>query len=203
MILQQAMPHRTQGSGDQAGQAANNQAASTANVAAGEVTPGTPVTLASLSAQLDSLRSMTRDYEARMMRFDEVHCSVSAVALLDSGATHPVVPFAKGMSDLQRVPVTLAGDSKEEWYRTKGGTLVVPPAGPTSSVKPQTIIPLGALVENLGCSVSWSKRGGLKVTHPQLGLLRTGVSRNTCPFIQEGQALSLISQTRLCLSSPN
>ncbi|CAE7852764.1 GIP, partial [Symbiodinium necroappetens] len=172
MILQQAMPPRTQGSGDQVGQAANNQVASTANVAPGEVTPGTPVTLASLSAQLDSLRSMTRDYEARMMRFDEVHCSVSAVALLDSGATHPVVPFAKGMSGLQRVPVTLAGDSKEEWYRTRGGTLVVPPAGPTSSIKPQTIIPLGALVENLGCSVSWSKRGGLK----------------------EDQALSLISQ---------
>ncbi|CAE7942218.1 GIP, partial [Symbiodinium necroappetens] len=52
------------------------------------------------------------------------------------------------------------GDSREEWYRTKGGTLVVPPT----------------------------------VHHPHLGLLKTGVGRNTCPFIQEDQALSLISQ---------
>ena len=40
--------------------------------------------------------------------------------------------------------------------RTRGGTLVVPPAhdGSQDSSPPQTIIPLGALVETLGCSVT-------------------------------------------------
>ncbi|CAE7759179.1 GIP [Symbiodinium necroappetens] len=160
-----------------------------------DVAQGTPISLASLSAQLDTLRAMTREYEAKMIRFDEDIAQVSAVALLDSGATHAVVPFTDTMSGLQRVPVTLAGDSREEWYRTKGGTLVVPPLEETGvASRPQTILPLGALVESLGCSVNWSKRGGLRVSHPRLGVLRTGVGRNTCPFIQEDQALSLIAE---------
>ena len=195
LILQQAMPSRGNVSSDQQGHVPAPPASGQSGFSSAEVTPGTPVTLASLSAQIDSLRSRTHEYEAKMLRFDEDYACISTVALLDSGATHPVVPFTDGMSGLQRVPVTLAGDSREEWYRTKGGTLVVPPIeGPSSSGKPQTIIPLGALVETLGCTVSWSKRGGLKVHHPHLGLLRTGVGRNTCPFIQEDQALSLISQ---------
>ena len=70
-----------------------------------------------------------------------------------------------------------------------------PPAssseGPSSG---QTILPLGALVEHLGCQVSWSKKQGLKVKHPTLGILHTGVSANACPYVQEGQALQLIAE---------
>ena len=80
--------------------------------------------------------------------------------------------------------------------RTQGGTLVVPPGGPADAEKGsvQTILPLGALVECLGCSIEWSKRRGLRVKHPTLGTLRTGVSGNTCPYIQEQQALQLIAE---------
>ena len=49
----------------------------------------------------------------------------------------------------------------------------------------------------LGCTVEWSKRKGLKVTHPRLGLLKTGVSQNTCPYVQEHQALRLIEELEL------
>ena len=69
------------------------------------------------------------------------------MALLDSGATHAVIPFHARLQNLERVPVTLAGDEKQEWLRTQGGTLVVPP-DPTSAGKGpvQTILPLGALL---------------------------------------------------------
>ena len=190
---------------------------------------GTPVTLASLSAQLDHLRAMVGNPEIRTCRIDlldKTHhlflnmdenqgilrslvddceakvqkgCTVLpsiSTALLDSGATHAVIPYSPHLSNLESVPVTLAGDAKDEWWRTQGGTLVVPPMqdGGQEAPKGQMILPLGALVETLGCQVSWSKRQGLKVTHPTLGLLRTGVSGNTCPYVQEGQALQLIAE---------
>ncbi|CAE7274423.1 GIP [Symbiodinium sp. CCMP2592] len=88
---------------------------------------GTPITLAALNAQIESLRSLARDYEVKMiaigheankaMAKDDVHVK----ALLDSGATHAVVPFRNGMTGLERVPVTLAGDQREEWFKTDGG----------------------------------------------------------------------------------
>ena len=85
---------------------------------------------------------------------------VISTALLDSGATHAVVPYDPRMDNLERVPVTLAGDAKQEWWRTQGGTLVVPPPASSSEAPSpgQTILPLGALVEHLGCQVSWSKK---------------------------------------------
>ena len=196
---------------------------------------GTPVTLASLSAQLDTLRAMTRDPEVKLCgapalgnssgplesaevsvaelreqlatlnrtvwEFEVKTCetrkvkSDDGVALLDSGATHAVIPFHARLQNLERVPVTLAGDEKQEWLRTQGGTLVVPP-DPTSAGKGpvQTILPLGALVESLGCQVHWSKRKGLRVVHPTLGVLTTRISDNTCPYVAEDQALRLISE---------
>ena len=143
------------------------------------VTQGTPVTLESLNAQIDSLRAMAQEHEVRMISLVSQDSNlaekveVGVRALLDSGATHAVVPYTEGLGNLERVDVTLAGDSKEEWFKTSGGTLVVPPSTEESNgSKLQTILPLGALVQTLGCKVSWSKRKGLKVSHPRLGPLR-------------------------------
>eukprot|EP00439_Symbiodinium_sp_Y106_P047630 s3065_g6.t1 len=175
---------------------AGSQSQETSGAPSNEVTQGTPVTLASLNAQLETLRAMTRDFGVRMVMLEELPPRVAAVALLDSGATHAVIPYNRDLQDLDTVPVTLAGDSKEEWWKTKGGTLVVPPESKNAKETKdlQMILPLGALVETLGCKVSWSRRSGLKVVHPTLGTLRTGVGRNTCPFLQEDQALRLISE---------
>eukprot|EP00439_Symbiodinium_sp_Y106_P003270 s2292_g1.t1 len=203
--------------------------------------PGTPVTLASLSAQLDQLRSLARDPEVKVLAVDprpsgstpaietgphhkgvtlqELGAQLGALrtiaeeldirvcreegrlktesqgALLDSGATHAVIPYDSKLKNLEQVPVTLAGDAKQNWWRTKGGTLVVPPGPEDPISKPaQTILPLGALVESLGCQVRWSRRKGLRVIHPSLGVLNTGVSANTCPYVQEDQALRLIAE---------
>ena len=167
----------------------------------GTVTQGTPVTLESLNAQIESLRAMTQEHEVRMLSITQDKPTASAEeeiqvkALLDSGATHAVVPFRREMKDLERVGVTLAGDLREEWFKTSGGTLVVPPAiDGTEGQRLQTILPLGALVQTLGCKVSWCKKRGLRVTHPRLGPLKVGVSSNTCPYMQEDQALRLIAE---------
>ena len=179
---------------------ATNTAGPSPSPQANLVTPGTPVTIEALAAQLEGLRSLAQGHEARACMVESVlkeECGISRV-LLDTGATHAVVPFDECLKErgLEEVSVTLAGDSKQSWYRTKGGTLVVPPhEGLVSgSSRSQMILPLGALVESLGCSISWSKRKGLKVTHPRYGVLDTGVASNTCPYLQERQALRLIEE---------
>ncbi|CAE7699215.1 TY5A, partial [Symbiodinium sp. CCMP2456] len=151
--------------------------------------------LESLAGDQDKLRALVKDCEVRMCN-SQAAAMASAVALLDSGATHAVIPYDTGLTNLEPVPVTLAGDARQEWLKTAGGTLVVPPdPGSGLDKSPaQVILPLGALVESLGCQITWSKGKGLRVIHPVLGRLDTGVSRNTCPYVQEQQALQLISE---------
>ena len=202
-ILRQTMPvpavETTRSEGTSSRQPGTANGAGTgATPQANSVTPGTPVSIEMLAAQLEGLRAMARGFEAKACRVDEIlsgECEISRV-LLDSGATHPVIPYDSSLKGLEKVSVTLAGDGKQQGLRTRGGTLVVPPApdGALSTEPPQTICPLGALVQSLGCSVTWSKRQGLRVTHPRLGLLKTGVGKNTCPYVQERQALELIQE---------
>ena len=180
------------------GSAPSANAGTGATPQANAVTPGTPVSIETLAAQLESIRAMAKGFEAKTCIVDEVissECAISRV-LLDSGATHPVIPYRNDLEGLEQVSVTLAGDGKQQWLRTKGGTLVVPPVPDVDP--PQTIVPLGALVESLGCNITWSKRQGLRVVHPRLGLLRTGVAKNTCPYyVQEQQALELIRELEM------
>ena len=239
-ILHGAMPETTDGASAAPGTATAvpmSAPPSQPTTVTSQPTQGTPVTLASLTAQLESLRSLAREHEIRAIRVEEEHRTfepeislttmagqlqalkarieghdakidmfrledetdgrlIRALALLDSGATHAVIPYNDSLGSLEKVPVTLAGDEKQEWLRTKGGTLVVPRhSSHTSGVQgPQTILPLGSLVETLGCQVTWSKRKGLKVTHPTLGTLQTKVSSSNCPVVQEDQALLMIAE---------
>ncbi|CAE7236739.1 infB [Symbiodinium sp. CCMP2592] len=139
----------------------NWAAFSAAEKGASSTVQGTPVTLASLSAQLETLRNLAQEHDVRAVAVasDEIATSqalqhqglnarmhecerkvamfqvdsdtderlIKALALLDSGATHAVVPYEQSMGQLDTVPVTLAGDSRQNWMRTAGGTLVVPP----------------------------------------------------------------------------
>ena len=52
-------------------------------------------------------------------------------------------------------------------------------------------MPLGALVQDLGCQISWTRRGGLTIRHPEHGLIRPSVI-GRCPVVAEHQALDLI-----------
>ena len=64
-------------------------------------------------------------------------------------------------------------------------------SSPDENVAP--IVPLGDLVQTLGCDVSWTRRGGLVVEHPVHGRMSTQVS-GKCPIIGETLALELISE---------
>ena len=55
-----------------------------------------------------------------------------------------------------------------------------------------TILPLGSLVESLGCRLEWNRRHGLQVHHPRYGLLPTKLIGNT-PMLRETEALQLIA----------
>ncbi|CAE7216076.1 Cfap91 [Symbiodinium sp. CCMP2592] len=137
----------------------------------------TDTSVQALSAQM---RSLGIDDDERM-------------ALLDSGASHPFRDRAEhDVMPECPVRVDLAGGQSVTLQQNQAGTLM-----PTTTAKdPQdvsTILPLGALVQTLGCELSWTRRGGLKIVHPQHGTLRT-VVRGNCPLIGETQALDLIHQ---------
>ena len=111
--------------------------------------------------------------------------------LLDSGASHPFREAdEEEIMDADHVKVQLAGGREVVLSQGRHGTLLAKKTGAASSAP---IVPLGALVEELGCQVSWSRRGGLVIRHPQHGIIRpTMVGR--CPVAGETQALDLIRE---------
>ena len=114
-------------------------------------------------------------------------------ALLDSGASHPFRAPRTNQEhhEAKRVAVQLADGRTVRLRQTHGGTLL--PAEPSSNSSSScTILPLGSLVESLGCSLRWSKKKGLQVFHPRYGLLPTKLVGN-CPVLREHEALRLIS----------
>ncbi|OLP84473.1 Transposon Ty1-NL2 Gag-Pol polyprotein [Symbiodinium microadriaticum] len=117
-----------------------------------------------------------------------------AWALLDSGATNPFRPAAEG-EELSTMPVKVQlADGKTVLLRqNKAGTLM--PYNKNQAAEGEhgtVIVPLGSLVQELGCSVSWTRRG-LEVVHPVYGVISTHVS-GACPFIGESRALELIGE---------
>ena len=106
--------------------------------------------------------------------------------LVDSGATHALREGTQEeMLAAKQVPVTLAGDEKSTLCQSQLHTILMP--HPT-----QPLVPMGALVEVLGCSVKWTPKV-LKITHPKHGNLKVSL-RNRCPEIAALDALNLIQE---------
>ena len=106
--------------------------------------------------------------------------------LVDSGATHALREGTQEeMRAAKHVPVTLAGDEKSTLCQSQLGTILMP--HPT-----QPLVPMGALVEVLGCSVKWTPRV-LKIINPKHGNLKVSL-RNRCPEIATLDALNLIQE---------
>ena len=148
---------------------------------------------AKIQAQLEDLEARVLDGGPciRAVRGDEPE-EPQPTALLDSGATHVVVDdAAAGSQVLVPCTVSLAGDQRQTWHQTPGGSLVAPVTGDGHA--PQTILPLGSLVTQLGCSLRWSKKAGLQLVHPKLGRLNTSL-KGGCPQLSKDQALKLIRE---------
>ncbi|CAE7494560.1 GIP, partial [Symbiodinium necroappetens] len=110
------------------------------------------------------------------------------MALLVSGASHAyrAPKTLEEAKEAKQVKVQLADGRHVFLRQTKGGTLLA------EDDSGGTILPLGSLVSSLGCKLDWSKRKGLRITHPEHGLLPTKLVGNT-PVLRETEALQLIA----------
>ena len=110
--------------------------------------------------------------------------------LLDSGASNSLRPAMDGEMEMaSRVKVTLAGEDMKVLNQTALGTIIVPD---DKGQGIQPIVPLGALITDLGCTLHWT-RSSLRLTHPQHGNLRVRL-RNNCPEVAVSDALTLIKE---------
>ncbi|CAE7300896.1 RE1, partial [Symbiodinium natans] len=119
--------------------------------------------------------------------------SPEGLALLDSGASHPYrAPRSQDeVQKARKVAVQLADGRTVRLRQTTAGTLLPEQANEGDNFG-GTILPLGSLVQSLGCTLRWSRRRGLQVHHPEHGLLPTKLVGN-CPVLREAEALKLIS----------
>ena len=109
-------------------------------------------------------------------------------ALLDSGASHPFRPpnSEEELARAKRVNVSLATGEGALLPQTMEGTLL------SEGGDGAPIIPMGQLVQLLGCQVRWT-RSRLTVIHPVHGRLRVRL-RGNCPVLPVSQALTLIGE---------
>ncbi|CAE7877177.1 TY4B-J [Symbiodinium necroappetens] len=131
------------------------------------------------SSQMPSMKMLKKavsEMEARM-------------ALVDSGATHPL-RRAQG-PEWERSPevdVVVAGDSVAKMRQNETGTLLTSPGALGS----QTILPVGSLVKLLGYELVWTKRGcTLRASDGREIALKVSTG---CPEISEATALELIAK---------
>ena len=114
--------------------------------------------------------------------------------LLDSGASNAMraateEEYKEGIP----VRVTLAGEEERILRQNPQGTVLVPSvSGDGESTQP--IVPMGALISELGCSLRW-KPDGLHLLHPQRGHIRVQV-KNNCPEVSLKEANRLIKELR-------
>ena len=122
------------------------------------------------------LKKVVKEYEEKM-------------ALLDSGATHPLRTASDPeWATSDEVDVIVAGDGVKRMKQNPSGTLLLEP----SPKRTQTIIPMGSLISLLGYEVSWTRRRCI-LRAPDGEETNLKVSAG-CPELSETKALELISQ---------
>ena len=113
-----------------------------------------------------------------------------AGGLLDSGASHPM-RVATEVEHEESIPVkvTLAGEEERVLRQNGQGTVLLKPGEAEDS---QPIVPLGAVIKDLGCTLQW-KDDGIKLRHPQRGQVKVRI-RNNCPEVSTKEAHRLIKE---------
>ena len=109
--------------------------------------------------------------------------------LLDSGASNALRSASTEEYDGGvPVKVTLAGEDTKILRQNLSGTVLVDDENDTV----QPIVPMGAVIEELGYTLTW-KKGLLRLFHPTKGAIRVSVN-NRCPEISSKDALRLIRE---------
>ena len=155
--------------------------------------------LKALSATQAKACKVVNPLEDRIYQFDEASMAVEkrvkgieeeSMGLLDSGASHPLRPGSTDeVNGCSKVTVTLAGDGTTQLAQNQVGTILIP-QDRAEGVQP--IVPLEALIMDLGCSLTWS-RSHLKLVHPRHGQLKVEL-RGRCPEVAVSDALALIRE---------
>ncbi|CAE7888738.1 RE1 [Symbiodinium microadriaticum] len=178
----------------------SNPPGTSSTTAQGPTTTEGPAPATSTTSNEDLLRSATQILKlmaeqgnvampSMKMLKKAVTAMESRMALVDSGATHPLRqatnPEWQGSSE---VDVLIAGDGVAKMRQTESGTLLTDPlAG-----KSQTILPVGGLVSILGYELQWTKKKCvLRGPDGREIPLRTTTG---CPEIDETTALELIAK---------
>ncbi|OLQ10423.1 Copia protein [Symbiodinium microadriaticum] len=118
--------------------------------------------------------------------------SATPDGLLDSGASHPKrtatsVEYQEGCP----VSVTLAGEDIRVLRQNNQGTILIDESqGPV-----QSIVPLGALIQDLGYTLNWGPKH-LKLTHPVKGPIKVKINNN-CPEVAASDALTMIRELEM------
>ena len=119
------------------------------------------------------------------------HVHAQALALVDSGATHPLrqAGAQEEWDTAVEVDVSLGGNVHALARLTCNGTLLTPPGREGT----QTIIPMGAVISRLGFRLSWVSDADCAFHHPD-GQVIPLVIRRGCPYMCKRVALELIAQ---------
>ncbi|CAL1136331.1 unnamed protein product [Cladocopium goreaui] len=136
---------------------------------------------------MDRLQQQLDRMKLKGLKINQINYG-SQQGLVDSGATHPLRPMRLGESknDYKKVSVTLANGESTALQVTPGGVMV----SERKDVEP--IIPMGMLVQKLGCRVDWNQ-GTLQIHHPDRELLPVQPQEG-CPQIPRALALELIDE---------
>ncbi|CAE7450198.1 RE1 [Symbiodinium sp. CCMP2592] len=128
------------------------------------------------SPSMKMLKKAIMEYESKM-------------ALVDSGATHPLRRASNAEWDsAPEVEVVVAGEDVKKMGQNRAGTLLLDPATERS----QTILPVGSLVGVLGYEMIWSKRRCF-LRSPEGKELPMKITTG-CPEVAETTALELTAK---------
>ena len=114
---------------------------------------------------------------------------------LDSGSTHVLRPAhdEAEVDNTTAVHVTLAGDEKRVLRQAPSGSILL---ATEDKDRVQTIVPFGAMIDILGCTLKWTK-GGMVLLHPRHGRIKTRL-RCGCPQMTDaGQAAEIIAELEM------
>ena len=153
-------------------------------------TSGSVPSYESIQKQLDELRLKAMKVEGG----GSPGCPEKGV-LLDSGSTHVLRPAHDELEEenTKAVSVTLAGDEQKVLRQAPSGSILL---AVDEKDRVQTIVPFGAMMDRLNCTLKWNKQG-LVLVHPKHGRIRTRV-RAGCPEMTDaGQAAEIIAELEM------
>ncbi|CAE7767290.1 RE2 [Symbiodinium sp. CCMP2592] len=160
---------------------------------------GLPAAPTSSSAPTyESIQKQLDELKLRTMKVDGTkggQASDDSGVLLDSGATHVLRPAHDQFEEenTKAVSVTLAGDEQRILKQAPSGSILL---AAENKDRVQPIVPFGALIDVLGCTLKWTK-GGFILIHPRHGRIRTRL-RAGCPEMTDaGQAAEIIAELEM------